>query len=75
MIISPNLGEMGAPQLGHLSAVAPKGAKIGDVGTLAWSDCELTTFVPHFIQKIALSGSWVPHLRQNIIKVLPEKNI
>ena len=29
MTISPNLGEMGAPQLGHFSAVAPAGAITG----------------------------------------------
>ena len=29
MTISPNLGAMGAPQLGHLSEVAPVGARTG----------------------------------------------
>jgi hypothetical protein len=29
MTISPNLGDIGAPQLGHFSAVAPAGAMTG----------------------------------------------
>jgi hypothetical protein len=57
MIISPNLGEMGAPQLGHFSAVAPKGAKIGAVDAAACFGCPVATLVPHFKQKAASSGS------------------
>jgi hypothetical protein len=35
MTISPNFGEIGAPQLGHFSDVALKGAKIGVVDAVA----------------------------------------
>jgi hypothetical protein len=39
MTISPNLGEMGAPQLGHLSDVASIGARTGALGAdWDWGD-------------------------------------
>jgi hypothetical protein len=59
MTISPNFGEIGAPQLGHFMEVAPDGAKTGrlDAGAgivLVSPDFKLA---PHFIQKAASSGS------------------
>ena len=62
MTISPNLGDMGAPQLGHFSEVTPDGAMICSVlvfeveaEELAYCcpDCELEVeaerlvFAPH----------------------------
>jgi hypothetical protein len=64
MIISPNLGEMGAPQLGHFNAVAPKGARIGAFEAAACFGCAVARLAPHFMQKAASSGSWAPHLGQ-----------
>lgn len=57
MTISPNLGEIGAPQLGHLSAVAPIGAITGVLGAAEGLDCAEVRLVPHFMQKAASSGS------------------
>jgi hypothetical protein len=65
IIISPNFGEIGAPQLGHFSAVAPAGAMTGWLGLGAWLGAAVAILVPHFMQKPALSGSWVPQLGQN----------
>jgi hypothetical protein len=40
MTISPNFGEIGAPQLGHLREVAPVGASTGALGAACdWGDC------------------------------------
>jgi hypothetical protein len=64
IIISPNLGEMGAPQCGHLNAVAPKGAMMGAAEAAACFDCAAARLFPHFMQKAASSGSWAPHLGQ-----------
>jgi hypothetical protein len=69
MTISPNLGEMGAPQLGHFSAVAPDGAKTGAVEASACFGCVAATLAPHFLQKVTSSGSWVPHLGQYKVTV------
>jgi hypothetical protein len=71
MTISPNLGEMGAPQLGQFSDVAPEGAKIGAVGAAACFGCVGATLVPHLKQKAASSGSWAPHLRQYNVTAPP----
>lgn len=72
MIISPNLGAIGAPQLGHFSDVAVDGARTWAVGAEA-EDCwdefpwpDPTVRVPHLEQKAASSGSCEPHLKQYI---------
>jgi len=59
MTISPNFGEIGAPQLGHFNDAAPDGAKIGRLGAAAGTGLESLGFrlVPHFIQNAASSGS------------------
>jgi hypothetical protein len=62
MTISPNFGEIGAPQCGQFNDDTPKGAKIGPVEATTCFGGELTTLAPHFIQKTASSGSCVPHL-------------
>jgi hypothetical protein len=75
MTISPNLGEIGAPQLGHFRDVAPEGARItsgvadgaAEVGAEPAFCAIAATLVPHFMQKVASSGSWVPHLGQNML--------
>jgi hypothetical protein len=67
MTISPNLGEIGAPQLGHFREVAPVGAMTGAFGA-AWvcGDCgDPLRLVPHFMQKAAPSGFWLPQCGQN----------
>jgi hypothetical protein len=71
MIISPNFGFMGAPQLGHFSAVAPEGARIGPVEAVACFGCGAARLAPHFMQKLASSGSWAPHLGQ--YRVIPPR--
>jgi len=57
MTISPNLGEIGAPQLGHFNEVTPEGATteslVAEVGVGAF----IPVLVPHFTQKAASSGS------------------
>jgi hypothetical protein len=59
MTISPNFGEIGAPQLGHFSDVAPDDAKIGRLDAEAATGSEPLGFkvAPHFIQNAASSGS------------------
>jgi hypothetical protein len=59
MTISPNFGEIGAPQLGHFNDAAPDGAKIGrfDVETGTGLESPLFKPAPHFIQNAASSGS------------------
>ena len=56
--ISPNLGAMGAPQLGHFKDCTPEGARTGPVEV---EDDGLAAFnpvlVPHLTQKAASSGS------------------
>src|SRR5512136_790794 len=56
---------MGAPQFGHLIAAAPEGARMGAAGAAGWADVAVARFVPHLMQKTAVSGSSVPHLGQN----------
>jgi hypothetical protein len=68
MTISPNFGEIGAPQCGQFRDVTPKGARIGPVEAVACFGCDVTTVVPHFVQKMASSGSCVPHLWQYKVK-------
>jgi len=59
MTISPNFGEIGAPQLGHFKDVAPDGAKTGrvEIGAEAGLDSLAFKLVPHFMQNAASSGS------------------
>jgi hypothetical protein len=64
MIISPNLGAIGAPQVGHFNDVAPKGAIIGSAGAAVCFGGAAATLAPHFKQNTASSGSWAPHLGQ-----------
>jgi len=51
---------LGAPQCGHLNAVAPKGAMMGAAEAAVCFDCAVARLVPHFMQKTASSGSWTP---------------
>jgi hypothetical protein len=57
MTISPNLGEIGAPQLGHFKDVTPEGATTGEVEVTAGLGEVNVVLVPHFIQNAASSGS------------------
>jgi hypothetical protein len=59
MTISPNFGEIGAPQLGHFNDVAPDDAKTGRLDAEAGTGSESLDFkfAPHFIQNAASSGS------------------
>ena len=55
--ISPNLGAIGAPQLGHFKDATPEGARTGPeelaaVGLGAFND----VLVPHLGQKAVSSG-------------------
>jgi len=62
--ISPNLGAIGAPQLGHFSDATPEGATTGldevAVGLGAFNP----VLVPHLTQNAASSGICAPHLWQ-----------
>jgi hypothetical protein len=55
--ISPNLGAIGAPQLGHFKDAAPEGARTGvgeaTVGLAAFDP----VLAPHLLQNAASSGS------------------
>src|SRR5512141_1378961 len=62
--ISPNFGEIGAPQLGHLSDEAPEGATIGVADVAVGFGMFKAVLVPHLTQNAASSGSWAPHLWQ-----------
>ena len=64
IIISPNFGAIGAPQLGHFRAVAPAGAMTGWLGPAGSLGGAAAILVPHVMQKPAPSGSWVPHFGQ-----------
>lgn len=64
MTISPNLGEIGAPQLGHFNDATPEGATTGEAEAAAGLGAVNPVLVPHFTQNAASSGSWAPHLRQ-----------
>ena len=57
MTISPNLGEMGAPQLGHFKDVTPEGAITGEVGVTVGLGVLNPVLVPHLGQTAASSGS------------------
>jgi hypothetical protein len=57
MTISPNLGEIGAPQLGHFNDATPEGATTGEVEAAVGLGVVDPMLVPHFIQNAASSGS------------------
>jgi hypothetical protein len=76
IIISPNLGETGAPQLGHLRDTAPEGPMTwrregldaaGAVAVMAAP--EVVIVAPHLRQNAASSGSWEPHLVQYTVNL------
>jgi len=57
--ISPNLGAIGAPQLGHFSDATPEGAITGSVEAEATAGLGIAFTVvlaPHFGQNAASSG-------------------
>lgn len=62
MTISPNLGEIGAPQLGHFSDVTPEVATTVEVEATAGLGKVTVVLVPHLTQNAASSGSCVPHV-------------
>jgi hypothetical protein len=62
MTISPNLGEIGAPQLGHFSDVTPEGATTDEVEVTSGLGKVDAVLVPHLTQNAASSGSCAPHL-------------
>jgi hypothetical protein len=58
MTISPNLGAIGAPQLGHFNDDTPEGAMTGPLeADAAGLEVFNVVLVPHFVQNAALSGS------------------
>jgi len=57
MTISPNFGEIGAPQLGHFKDAAPEGARIGEVEVADGLAAFNPVLVPHFAQNTASSES------------------
>jgi len=57
MTISPNLGEIGAPQLGHFKEATPLGARTGPVEAAVGFVTFNPVLVPHFVQNAASSGS------------------
>jgi hypothetical protein len=56
MTISPNLGAIGAPQLGHFRDVAPEGARTGPVEDEVGFSVFNPVVVPHLTQNFASSG-------------------
>jgi hypothetical protein len=62
MTISPNLGEIGAPQLGHFNDVTPEGATTDEVEATVGLGVFNPVLVPHLTQNAASSGSCAPHL-------------
>jgi hypothetical protein len=63
--ISPNLGAIGAPQLGHFKDSTPEGARMGPVEVvLAAFGAFNDVLFPHFVQNAVPSGSSVPQLPQ-----------
>jgi len=57
MTISPNFGEIGAPQLGHFKDVTPEGAMTGVVEVSVGLAAFNSVLVPHLTQNVASSGS------------------
>ena len=65
MTISPNLGVIGAPQLGHFKDETPEGATTGPVDAVAEGlEAFTPVLAPHLVQNAVPSGSWVPHFWQ-----------
>jgi hypothetical protein len=60
MTISPNLGEIGAPQLGHFKDVTPEGARTGVVEVTVGLATFNPVLFPHLSQTVASSGSSAP---------------
>ena len=61
--ISPNLGAIGAPQLGHFRVCAPDGAITGPAEAVAAGlGAFIPVLVPHLVQNAASSGSCAPQL-------------
>ena len=54
--ISPNLGAIGAPQLGHFKDATPEGAITGAGGAVLGLGAFNPVLVPHLTQKAASSG-------------------
>jgi hypothetical protein len=54
--ISPNLGAIGAPQLGHFNDVTPEGATTGEAEDTVALGVINAVLVPHFGQNAASSG-------------------
>jgi hypothetical protein len=54
--ISPNLGEIGAPQVGHFNDVTPEGAITGEAEATAGLGVVNVVLAPHFGQNAASSG-------------------
>jgi hypothetical protein len=57
MTISPNLGEIGAPQLGHFNDATPEGAITGEAEAAAGLAVVNPVLAPHLVQNAASSGS------------------
>jgi hypothetical protein len=57
MTISPNFGEIGAPQLGHFKDVTPEAAITGELGVSVSLAAFNPVLVPHLVQNVASSGS------------------
>ncbi len=57
MTISPNLGAIGAPQLGHFKDATPEAAITGAVEVEVGLGAFNPVLVPHLTQKAASSGS------------------
>jgi hypothetical protein len=57
MTISPNLGLIGAPQLGHFKEATPEGAITGEVEVTVGLTVFNPVLVPHLTQTAASSGS------------------
>jgi hypothetical protein len=65
MTISPNLGAIGAPQLGHFKDATPEGARTGLAeAVVAGLGAFNPVLVPHLTQNDASSGSSAPQLWQ-----------
>ena len=54
--ISPNLGAIGAPQLGHFNDATPEGAITGAVEAAVGLGAVNPVLVPHLTQNAASSG-------------------
>jgi hypothetical protein len=48
MTISPNLGAIGAPQLGHFKDATPEGATTGEAEAAAALGAVTVVLAPHF---------------------------